>query len=64
MPEDDGMPREDDVRTVKEASGRYAMVSKHRIKNNTDEVVGDLWDHDLDREAGDNDPNRRFKKKK
>lgn len=53
------MPRDrDGIRVHEQDQGRYALVSRKRVKSKTANVVGELWDHDLDREAGDNDPHK------
>ncbi len=51
------------VRVKEESPGRFAMVSKHRIRNKTDVAVGEHWEYESNREAGNNDPNQRFHKK-
>ena len=47
------------VRIEQDGPGRYSIVSKNRIKNGTDVAVGETWQHESDREQGDNDPNSR-----
>lgn len=44
--------------TVKKDGG-YAMISSKRVRRGAHKALLETWDHDLDREAGDNDPHKR-----
>lgn len=62
--EEEELKKPEEALTTQKSHGGYAMVSRERVRRGVDKVVGALWDHDLDRESGDNDPNKRFNKKK
>lgn len=65
MPEEEDMPKKkDEAITVKTREGGYAMISSKRKRRGADKALFENWQHEADREQGDNDPNERISKRK
>jgi hypothetical protein len=53
--------KKDDIEeaiTVEKDTG-YSMISSKRVRRGAHKPMLETWNHDLDREAGDNDPHKR-----
>lgn len=60
MPEEEDMPKKDDEAiTVKTRDGGYAMISPERKRRVGTKPLFDNWEHESEREQGDNDPHSR-----
>lgn len=54
------MPKKkDEAISVETRPGGYAMISSERKRRGADKALFENWQHEADREQGDNDPNSR-----
>jgi hypothetical protein len=60
MPEEEDMPKKkEEAITVKTREGGYSMISSERMRRVGTKPLLDNWEHEADREQGDNDPHSR-----
>ncbi len=60
MPEEEDMPKKDEeAYSVETRKGGHSMISPQRLRRVGTKPLLDNWEHESDREQGDNDPNIR-----